>query len=193
MKTSKIALDQIATYSPLNTFLAFSSGVSRGQETYGYSIARLHDSNTRQVFKCMGGGYDMHGTNAGEYLNQLVKENPLVSEALAKALVAYIKENNSIPYGLNLTDRESVKNKEGKMVASKVKAKILNKEFYFDGACGSDCIYTYLKLIGFKVETKYQKAKNSRSYSKFLGVDIAVNPKGVLAKLLLKDKLTKNS
>lgn len=48
----------------IETFLEFQTSVSRGADTYGYNIVRLVDTHYNgKAYKCMGGGYDMHGTN----------------------------------------------------------------------------------------------------------------------------------
>ena len=52
----------------MSTFLALSWGVSRGRETYGYSIRRLTDTDTGRVYRTCGGGYDMTGTVLGKWL-----------------------------------------------------------------------------------------------------------------------------
>lgn len=46
----------------MTTYLRLGHGVSRGQDTYGYTIVRLVDETAGQTFRCMGGGYDMVGT-----------------------------------------------------------------------------------------------------------------------------------
>ena len=90
---NKATLNQIATYSPINTFLAFSRGESRGRDTYGYPIIRLTHSRTGQVFKCMGGGYCMIGTNLGSFLTSTVREYPEALKALATGVYNKIHKN----------------------------------------------------------------------------------------------------
>lgn len=52
----------------MQNFLSISWSVSRGQETYGYNICRLDDCNTGERFRTIGGGYDMVGTVAAQWL-----------------------------------------------------------------------------------------------------------------------------
>lgn len=189
MKTSKAKLNQIATYSELNTFLEFSRGVSRGNDTYGYPIIRLTNNNTGEVYKCSGGGYDMHGTNVGTFLKSVVNESPAALQALATAIYNQVQKKEGIPYGLTIRDSEKLKNKEGDFVASKVRKALLEKHFYLDGACGESCMYRIARLIGFDVEEKYVRAKTRKGTDKFLGVDFDVAPDGLLVKYLAKEKL----
>ena len=122
---NKATLNQIATYSPINTFLAFSRGESRGHDTYGYPILRLTCSSSGEVFKCMGGGYDMHGTNLGSFLTSTVREYPEALKALATgvyneihkdAIDAYYstnpyeihKEENGLDFAISLDDAKKL-------------------------------------------------------------------------------------
>src|SRR5690606_32511458 len=109
-------LNQIATYSDINCFLSFSRGVSRGVETQGYPIIRLTHSQTGQVFKCMGGGYDLHGTNLGHYITNTIREEPQALKALAEGVYKEIQAGEGLPYGLFLRNRETLQ-KDGKYVA----------------------------------------------------------------------------
>lgn len=49
--------------------LEFKWGVSRGRDTYGYTICSLYVDG-RKVASCNGGGYDMKGTSFGHYLER---------------------------------------------------------------------------------------------------------------------------
>ena len=86
MKISKAKLNQIATYSELNTFLEFSRGTSRGNDTYGYPIWRLTDTQTGNVYKCVGAGWDTFGDNVGSYLMTTLVNSPAALQALATGL-----------------------------------------------------------------------------------------------------------
>ena len=52
----------------MQTYLAITWSISRGQDTDGYNICRLDDTQTGKRYRCMGGGYDMIGTVIGEWL-----------------------------------------------------------------------------------------------------------------------------
>lgn len=51
----------------MSIYLEFKWTVSRGRDTYGYNICTLYADGTR-VARCNGGGYDMQGTNLGNYI-----------------------------------------------------------------------------------------------------------------------------
>ena len=189
MRISKAYLNQVAAYSNLNVYLAFSRGVSRGYETAGYPIVRLTNNYTGEVYKCSGGGYDMHGTNVGNFLKGLIHEEMAVRLALADYIYKEIKEDGTPPYGISLRDAEKLKDKEGKFIPSKAKKAILELNYYIDGACGESCMYRIAKGIGFDVNERYQRATTRKGTDKFLGVNFTVNPEGLLAKYLAKEKL----
>ena len=56
--------------------------VSRGRDTHGYNICRLHGEN--KSYKVMGGGYDMVGSLVGEYLTDLLTDEEKQSAVDAK-------------------------------------------------------------------------------------------------------------
>lgn len=184
---NKATLNQIANYSPINTFLAFSRGESRGQDTYGYPILRLTCSSSGEVFKCMGGGYSLIGENLGYYLKQLLNDEPQALEALATGVYKEIQNNEGIPYGLNLRERESLQ-KDGKYVASKVRKAIREGKFYLDGACGESCMKQIAKIMGIKITDQYQRATTRKGTDKFLGYKVDLIPEGLLVKYLAKAK-----
>ena len=184
---NKATLNQIATYSPINTFLAFSRGESRGRDTYGYPIYRLTDTNTGQVFKCMGGGYDTVSEDLGYYLKQLLIDEPQALEALATGVYKESQAGEGIPYGLNLRERESLQ-KDGKYVASKVRKAIREGKFYLDGACGESCMKRIAKIMGIKITDQYQRSRTRKGTDKFLGYKVDLIPEGLLVKYLAKAK-----
>ena len=184
---NKQILNQIATYSNINCFLSFSRGESRAGDTYGYPIIRLTHSRTGQVFKCMGGGYCLHGTNLGHYLMDVLREVPQALEALATGVYKKILADEGIPYGFFLRDREKLQ-KDGKYVASKVRKAIREGKFYLDGGCGDSCMKQIAKLIGIKIVDQYQRAATRRGTDKFLGCKVELIPEGLLVKLMAKAK-----
>ena len=57
--------------------ILFSYGTSRGRDTYGYNIVTLTSSAQGKKFRCMGGGYDMHGQVLGEYVQYCATQEQL--------------------------------------------------------------------------------------------------------------------
>ena len=184
---NKQILNQIATYSDINCFLSFSRGVSRGWETQGYPIIRLTHSRTGQVFKCMGGGYDMLSEDLGYYLKQLLIDEPQALEALATGVYKEIQADEGIPYGLSLRERESLQ-KDGKYVASKVRKAIRERKFYIEGSCGESCMKRIAQIMGIKITNQYQRATTRKGTDKFLGYKVDLITEGLLVKLMAKAK-----
>ena len=184
---NKQILNQIATYSDINCFLSFSRGVSRGYETYGYPIIRLTHSRTGQVFKCMGGGYDLLGENLGYYLKELLIDEEQALEALATGVYKEIQAGEGIPYGLSFRDRETLQ-KDGKYIASKVRKAIRERKYYIDGSCGESCMKRIAKIMGIKITDQYQRATTRKGTDNFLGYKVDLIPEGLLVKYLAKAK-----
>ena len=184
---NKQILNQIATYSDINCFLSFSRGVSRGRETEGYPIVRLTHSRTGQVFKCMGGGYCMIGSDLGFYLDQLLKDEPQALEALATSVYKEIQAGEGLPYGLSMRERETLQ-KDGEYVASKVRKAIRERKFYIEGSCGESCMKQIAKIMGIKITDQYQRATTRKGTDKFLGYNVELVPEGLLVKLMAKAK-----
>ena len=61
----------------MNDTILFTYGVSRGRDTYGYNIVTLTSSAQGKKFRCMGGGYDMHGQVLGEYVQYCATQEQL--------------------------------------------------------------------------------------------------------------------
>lgn len=178
--------NKIAAYSNINTFLQFSRGESRARDTYGYPIVRLCENNTGRTYKCTGGGYDMHGTNLGSYIKNLVNEESAALEALATYVYNLIHSEGNLPYGLSLRKSELCKNKEGKLIASKVRKEILQQQFYLDGACGESCMKKIAQGMGLIFKDEYSRSRRKGVTDKFLGVSVSLNPEGFLVKYLYK-------
>ena len=180
--------NRTATYSNINTFLYFSRGESRGQDTYGYPIIRLRDGHCGEVFKCMGGGYDMHGTNLANWLKSVIDDQPAALEALATFVYNELHGKQGIPYGLSTRNSEKCKDKEGNFVAKKVRKAIKDKQFYMDGACGESCIKRIASGMGITIKDEYERAKTRKGTDKFIGCRIEVEPEGLLVRYLIKER-----
>ena len=186
---NKATLNQIATYSPINTFLAFSRGESRGRDTYGYPIIRLKHSHTGETFKQIGCGYDCHGANLGQYIIGLTKDYPEALKALSTFVYDEVQKGQSIPYGLSIRNLDKCKDKDGKLKASKVRNAINEQRFYLDGACGENCMKHIADGMGLIFKDEYIHAKTRKGTDKYLGLGVSLNPKGLLVKYLAKTRV----
>lgn len=126
--------------------LNLSWSVSRGRDTYGYTICRLDDTDIGKRYRCNGGGYDMVGTVLGQWLSDRYADRLLAIKERAHVTYTYPtddakartrSENNSADrlYGMALIEQ----------VGS-------GKEFIsLDGACGSSSMLAIAKAIGLEV------------------------------------------
>lgn len=176
-------LTRIATFAPIHRFLEMKRSTSRGQDTYGYPIIKLIDSNTGQTYKCMGGGYDMLGTNLGQFIKQLTVDHPEVLNALAK--ITYKKAKLGETY-YGLTIRGEVKNKDHSLNPTKVKKAILAQQFYLDGACGDNCMIRIAYDMGLLIKSEYSRSTRKGCYDKFLGYSVSLDAKGLITKEFAK-------
>jgi hypothetical protein len=55
----------------MQTLLAITWVISRGDTTFGYNICRLDDTQAGKRYRCIGGGYDMIGTVVAQWLEDL--------------------------------------------------------------------------------------------------------------------------
>lgn len=176
----------------IKTYLEFSTGTSRAADSYGYNILRLVDSDYRgEAYRCTGGGYDMHGTNLGHWLQDIIKSNDLLLEAFAIDLIKSMKKDEGLPYGLNIwRDRkEKLKNAKGAWMYTRVKSAIMDKAWSLDGACGDNCMKRIAALIGIEIKEQYQRSKRKGQYDKFLGCQVTLSPKNTYRKLCEKQGL----
>lgn len=180
--------NRTATYSNINTFLYFSRGESRAQDTYGYPIIRLRDGHCGHVFKTVGGGFDCHGTNLGQWLDSVIEEHSAALKALATFVYNEIQNKQGTPYGLCIRSPEKIKDAEGKLIAKKVRKAIKDKQFYLDGACGESCIKRIASGMGITIKDEYERAKTRKSTDKFIGCRIEVEPDGLLVRYLIKER-----
>ena len=120
--------------------LALSWSVSRGRDTYGYSICRLDDTSTGERFKCMGGGYDMQGTVFGEWL--AANYQPELLALKDRANYTLTKAGEFIPA-----------NREDSLYGMAYLEK--DNRISLDGACGLECMIRIAEAIGLEVERDY--------------------------------------
>jgi len=179
----------------IETYLEFKSSVSRGADTYGYNIIRLIDTDRNGgSYKCMGGGYDMHGTNLGHWLQDIIKENDLLLQAFATDIVNYVKKEKEIPYGLNFSRDAKLRDPNtGKWLIDKtarIKKAILEKQWHLDGGCGQSCMKDIARIIGIEIKDQYDRAKRKGQYDKYLGSNVYLTPKNTYRKLCAKAGVT---
>ena len=174
----------------IQTYLEFQYSTSRGAETYGYPIMRLIDSHYQgKAYKSMGGGYDVHGTNLGHWLQDIIKENDLLLQAFAIDLLKYIKKENEIPYGLNFPRDFFQRDDRNRIIIknyAKIKRAILEKTWTLDGACGERCMKDIALIVGIEIKDQYQRAKRKGQTDKYLGSNVYLTPKNTYRKLCEK-------
>lgn len=126
-------------------FLALSWSVSRGQDTYGYNIARLDDQNTGSRCRTIGGGYDMVGTVIGEWLENVYQDR---LQALCDTLEAKPYGSTSWVhferyYGMQRKPDGSVR---------------------LDGACGQSSMQTLARAIGVSLSATWNKKGHTTGF-----------------------------
>lgn len=176
----------------IETYLEFKRSTSRGADSYGYPLLRLTDANYNgKSYKCTGGGYDMHGTNLGHWLQDIIKSNDLLLEAFAIDLIKSMKKDQGLPYGLNIwrDHKEKLKNAKGAWMYTRVKKAIMEKAWSLDGACGENCMKQIAELIGIKIKDQYQRSTRKGQYDKYLGSHITLTDKNTYRKLCEKHGL----
>lgn len=124
--------------------LALSWSVSRGRDTYGYTICRLDDTSTGERFKCMGGGYDMRGTVFGEWLEACYQDRLLAMKDRSNIQVSPEGvRQSSAPEGWG----------EGHLYGMTYYA--ADNRISLDGSCGLECMIRIAEAIGLEVERDY--------------------------------------
>ncbi len=151
--------------------LVFKWGVSRGRDTYGYTICSLWVDDEK-VAMCNGGGYDMKGTCFGNWVARRFEKELLKLEIPwgtrnGKDVQEYygltFHDPNYDP-GKEIVDVETVEEREasGKSMGLeryqsfyKSSSRIPTENHTvpsIDGACGFSSVETILKAVGYGVE-----------------------------------------
>lgn len=128
----------MSTYSITRLDLTWST--SKGRDTYGYNIARLDDSKTKERFKCMGGGYDMTGTCFGDWLASNYQERLLAIKDQAHRV--WNGSEQIVPPSPNLYG-----------MSYDVKA----NKVTCDGGCGINSMIKIAEAIGLEVQSTSNK------------------------------------
>lgn len=128
--------------------LTLSYGTSRGRDTYGYNIVRLHDNATGKVYKTIGGGYDMVGTVLADWLCDVMQQE---LQAIAGDAYYQVKKKDGLCYGhaQALYGMYAYYNEDG----------TINK-VSVDGACGESSVIAIAKAIGLDVTYKTEKRRS---------------------------------
>lgn len=123
--------------------LHFKWTVSRGRDTYGYSICTLLVDGEK-VGKTCGGGYDMQGTSLGQWLQNNYQDQ--LQERFKEEL-ANVSDKDYQEYSGNCY--KSISGFYGAKIAGK-QGKPLWIEL--DGGCGFSSIETIAKAIGISLK-----------------------------------------
>lgn len=132
--------------------LRVSWGISRGRETMGYNIARLQDESTGKRFRCMGGGYDMTGTNFGEWLQDTYQTR--LRDISDQAHQRWTKTENDGPWEREQNDSGlygmSYYTHDGRVV--------------LDGGCGQSAMERIARAIGLEVRSVVNRRGHVTGY-----------------------------
>lgn len=120
--------------------LTLSWSISKGRDTYGYTICRLDDRNNGKRFRCMGGGYDMIGTVFGDWLETYYQKELLDIQGNAYMIW-------SAKFG-------RIENKDDNRFYGMTHDQIQNR-VYLDGACGIESMMRIAEAIGLEIERDY--------------------------------------
>ena len=141
------------------TFLALKHGISRGQDTFGYNLVTLTDSDTGKRFRTCGGGYDMVGTVFGKWLQDNHQDKLMTIaydcdkayDTVNKRYVHRLTDQNVFGFGLHSEYLY------GSTCQMDDKGTVLSVSL--DGACGLDCMVAIAKRIGLQVKMVYKRDK----------------------------------
>lgn len=128
-------------------YLALTWTTSRGQDTYGYNIARLDSHSTGKRFKCMGGGYDMIGTVVGKWLQ----------DAYADRLLALRDTYATEEAGYQVAGYRKVPGLYGLTYSPKGVPQL-------DGACGISSMERIAEAIGLSLSRTYNRKGHTTGY-----------------------------
>ena len=127
------------------TYYEIKWTTSRAQDSYGYNIATLINTNTGDKYKTCGGGYDMTGTVLGDMLT-------------AEHQTAIYKKRFRAHYRRD-KKAHKVTGKDNALYGMTHDAE--NKRVYLDGACGECSMYKIASECGVKIECVYDRSKRN--------------------------------
>lgn len=168
--------------------LEFRWGVSRGRDSYGYTICSLWVDG-RKVASCNGGGYDMKGTClgnfiAGRFADRLRALDPVKAKELygltyhdpdydpGKAVVGKDCSNRTLggPDGVTVAEAEAAGQSAGleRLQAFYSASSPVPTERHriplIDGACGFRSVETIAEAIGLSLEWIPTRSKKQDLY-----------------------------
>ena len=160
-------------------FLAYREGVSRGRDTYGYTIVTLTDPNGKR-FSTNGGGYDMLGTVTAEVINHYYQDRLLKIHRRAESYVLKkkwcsrraLRDNGEGGKCIESTPNYK-KHSYGVTAYYGDTMKDL-KRVIIDGATGFSNVQGIAKRLGLEVVTHYERGRRG---SKLVGVSINETPR----------------
>lgn len=124
--------------------LTLSWSTSKGQDTYGYNIARLDSYNSGKRYRTCGGGYDMVGTVIGHWL---MAEHHEALKALAASLGVTPEKGQ----------RKELTGFYGAWVCQ-------DGRIYLDGACGDSCMWRIAEAIGLKSQRTFNRKGHTTGF-----------------------------
>ena len=127
--------------------LAVRWTVSKAQDTYGYNICTVQNTDTAEKFKSLGGGYDLLGSSVGKFI-----ESTFQSELIAiKNKAFYVFDDKLVRtnkddalYGFTLNIKDGV------------------ESITLDDACGLSSMESILNAIGYTLERVYNLDRKGR-------------------------------
>jgi len=160
--------------------LVFKWGVSKGRDTYGYTICSLYVDD-KKAASCNGGGYDMKGTCLGDWVARRFRK-----ELVNLEIPLGIRNGKEVQeyYGLSFHDPNYDPGKaviDGKTVAEReADGESIGLERYqsfykgssrvpterhivplIDGACGFSSVETILRAVGYGIRYIHNSSKES--------------------------------
>lgn len=132
-------------------YLEVSTGTSRGADTYGMVISRLKDTNALNTYKCKGCGYDMLGSNLGEWLEDVFQAELVAIKDRAHLIYnqgvgcSTSKADNAL-YGMTLNAADG--------------------SISLNGACGVDSMIKIGEAIGIEFQRSYYENGRRRGETK---------------------------
>lgn len=147
----------------LGTVLTVKWGVSRGRDTYGYTLCSLYADGTK-VAACNGGGYDMRGTVIGNWIARAFREELRTKIDREFYGLRFVDPNYdpgkaTVP-GTDKTveEREQAGDSLGleRLQAAYAQMSPLPTERhtvpYLDGACGEESMLAVLRYLGYDLK-----------------------------------------
>lgn len=128
------------------TVLRLGYGTSRGRDTYGYNIVSLTDETAGTRFRCMGGGYDMHGTVLADWA--VATHQDRLRKLAGKAYA-------TVRPGKGYRTRADKRRRNYYGMAAYYDAAGHLERVSIDGACGVESVQRILRAAGLSLTRTY--------------------------------------